>query len=202
MDSLRLVVCADPDCGQEFLLCRRCDRGNRYCSPGCSQRGRQRSLRKARRRHRLSPEDRLDHRDRNRAYRRHRSQRVMEHGSDAESKTCIVLAPAADASTEAEHNHGPTQASDFTVRASDAFDCSRPVGDNTVEGSAATEPVARTCVASPTRRAWQFCAAPCCARCGRQGTRIRYETLSRLANRHGGRKLPVPRHRWQPARAP
>ena len=32
MDSLRLVICVRPDCRQLFYLCRRCDRGQRYCS--------------------------------------------------------------------------------------------------------------------------------------------------------------------------
>ncbi len=53
-------------CGRAFAVCRACDRGHRYCGRSCAGAGRRRSVRKARRRHRASPEGRADHRDRER----------------------------------------------------------------------------------------------------------------------------------------
>ena len=61
---------AVPLCSGVFLLCRRCDRRYRYCSPECSALGRRMSARVARKNHQESPEGKLDHRDRQaRAYR-------------------------------------------------------------------------------------------------------------------------------------
>ena len=62
-----------------FTICAACDRGHAYCSAPCRQAGRLRSLRAARARHQRSLEGRLDHRDRQRAYRQRR--RVTDHTS-------------------------------------------------------------------------------------------------------------------------
>jgi len=80
--TLRLARC--PRCQTVFAICRRCDRGHVYCSPRCSAEGRSESLRRARRRHRMSSEGRLDHRDRERDRRRRRrceAARVGDHPS-------------------------------------------------------------------------------------------------------------------------
>lgn len=63
-------------CSAEFLVCRSCDRGQRYCSGPCARVGRTDRQRLARRRHQASPEGLLDHRDRNRSWRQRR--RVMD----------------------------------------------------------------------------------------------------------------------------
>jgi len=75
----RLAVC--PRCGTPFGVCRACDRGHVYCGRACSGLARRDSRRRARRRHRQSPEGRLDHRDRERARRRRRREaaRVGDH---------------------------------------------------------------------------------------------------------------------------
>lgn len=56
-------------CNGLFAICASCDRGQAYCSPACRTAARQDSVRAARRRHRQSPEGRLDHRDHQRAFR-------------------------------------------------------------------------------------------------------------------------------------
>ena len=61
--------CAAPDCRARFFICSHCDRGHRYCSHPCRFRSRTAQLREARRRHQHSIEGRLDHRDRQHAYR-------------------------------------------------------------------------------------------------------------------------------------
>jgi hypothetical protein len=73
---LRLRVCFGNECRAVFFLCSRCDRGQRYCSLACRERARIEQRRRANPRHQQSPEGRLDHRDRQRAYRercRHRA---------------------------------------------------------------------------------------------------------------------------------
>jgi hypothetical protein len=97
--TLRLARC--PRCQSVFALCRRCDRGHVYCSPRCSAEARSESLRCARRRHRLSPEGRLDHRDRERARRGRRrleAIRVGDHPSASISASVSVEPPRIAAS--------------------------------------------------------------------------------------------------------
>lgn len=64
-----------------FYLCRHCDRGQRYCSPRCREKSRRLQRREANRRHQQSLEGRLDHRDRQRAYRQRRRARVTDQSS-------------------------------------------------------------------------------------------------------------------------
>jgi len=64
-------------CNAVFVICRSCDRGQRYCSPGCRVRALREQRRRANRRHQHSPEGRLDHRDRQREYRKRCAQRCV-----------------------------------------------------------------------------------------------------------------------------
>ena len=75
-------------CNRPFAICAACDRGHAYCSPGCRAAARQACLRAARRRHRASPEGRLDHRDHQRAYRA----RVRDHSSRHPSPAATLSA--------------------------------------------------------------------------------------------------------------
>ncbi len=98
VESLRLARC--PRCQRLFAICSHCDRGHVYCGPSCSEGARRDSLRRARRRHRRSPEGRLDHRDRERERRIRRrlfQARVGDHPS-ATLEPVIKLAPALDPS--------------------------------------------------------------------------------------------------------
>ena len=81
---LRLRLCRNTDCRNLFFICTCCDRGQRYCSSDCRSQARCRQLRAANRRHQRSVEGRLDHRDRQRAYRCRRfPRRVTDQGSQA-----------------------------------------------------------------------------------------------------------------------
>lgn len=87
-------------CQVLFALCRHCDRGQVYCGPGCSVPARTECLRRARRRHRQSPEGRLDHRDRERERRRRRrleAARVGDHPSAPPSPSVTVESPPENA---------------------------------------------------------------------------------------------------------
>ena len=78
----RQLFCRGSGCGVMFYICRSCYRGQVYCGDGCRGRMRREQKRRAKRRHQQSREGRLDHRDRQRAYRgRCRLRRVTDHTS-------------------------------------------------------------------------------------------------------------------------
>ncbi len=91
--TARLARC--PGCLEPFSICKSCDRGHVYCGPRCSAEARSLSLRRARRRHRQSPEGRLDHRDRERDRRRRRRQQVARVGDhpSAPGETSVTVVP-------------------------------------------------------------------------------------------------------------
>jgi len=68
-------------CRRPFFICRSCDRGHVYCGERCRREGYARHRQAARARHQRSPEGRLDHRDRQRAYRARRRSRVTDQSS-------------------------------------------------------------------------------------------------------------------------
>lgn len=76
-----------------FYLCRHCDRGQRYCSSRCREKSRRLQRREANRRHQQSPEGRLDHRDRQRAYRRRLQARVTDQSSQPASLRANLPVP-------------------------------------------------------------------------------------------------------------
>jgi len=81
---LRQRFCLGQGCQSVFFIRTHCDRGHRYCSTECRDHARRRQRRAANGRHQRSPEGRLDHRDRQQAYRcrqRPAQPRVTDQGS-------------------------------------------------------------------------------------------------------------------------
>jgi len=78
---LRQLFCRAVDCGAMFFICLSCYRGQTYCSQPCRQKNRREQLRRANRRYQQSVEARLDHRDRQRQYRRRCCGRVTDQSS-------------------------------------------------------------------------------------------------------------------------
>jgi hypothetical protein len=74
-------------CNAVFCICCSCDRGHRYCSPECRVLALREQRRRANRRHQHSPEGRLDHRDRQREYRKRCAQRRVTDKSSSEITT-------------------------------------------------------------------------------------------------------------------
>jgi hypothetical protein len=62
-------------CHALFVICRSCDRGQRYCNAWCRLAAWCEQQRQANRRHQRSPGGRADHRDRQQAYRKRCAQR-------------------------------------------------------------------------------------------------------------------------------
>jgi hypothetical protein len=87
-----------------FFICSLCDRGQVYCSPTCRGIARRLQLRAANLRHQRSEEGRLDHRDRQRDYRRRlardafasAAKSVTDHGSYPHPSCDIVCATLRD----------------------------------------------------------------------------------------------------------
>ncbi len=94
-DVLRQRVCRWRECNSIFWICRSCDRGHQYCSHDCRTQARREQRRAANRRHRKTPEGRLDQRDRQRAYRqRLASFSVMDQGSPDALASGSIIPPA------------------------------------------------------------------------------------------------------------
>jgi hypothetical protein len=97
----RQRFCQSSNCRSLFLICSHCDRGQRYCSLDCRLQSRIEQVRAARRRHQQSPEGRLDHRDRQRAYRRRKADSsagssaisVTDHASKASLDSATIASP-------------------------------------------------------------------------------------------------------------
>lgn len=65
-----LIICRS--CKSTLLICRSCYRGHSYCSITCRDLGYKDRRKAARKRYAATPEAKLDHRDRNRSYRKRR----------------------------------------------------------------------------------------------------------------------------------
>ena len=106
MDKAEAERCQSPlqiqclACGSEFVICRHCYRGHRYCSSGCRDHGYERARKKARQRYAKTIEAKADHRDRMRVYRKRLVQAcslqisVMDKSS-GQSRTPILCARTA-----------------------------------------------------------------------------------------------------------
>jgi hypothetical protein len=97
----RQLFCRSATCGVMFFICRRCYRGQAYCSDSCRHTMRRQQRRKANRRYQQDLEIRLDHRDRQREYRKRRCQsRVTDQSSPRECGWGSITEPLAKTETE------------------------------------------------------------------------------------------------------
>lgn len=104
MEPLRQAQCAG--CTRIFFVCRRCERGQIYCSPECREQGRRRAHSRANARHQASEEGRLDHRDRQRAYVARRRAMTDTGSKDLakRSKVCGAAEPMLPTNGSLEHS--------------------------------------------------------------------------------------------------
>lgn len=91
---LRLRFCLVPECRAMFFVCKRCDRGQRYCSPQCRKAGRCQQRREANSRYQRTERGLLAHLLRQRIYRQKRSTTtVTDQGSLSLAQTGPKLHP-------------------------------------------------------------------------------------------------------------
>lgn len=83
-DSARIFFCANLECRQLAIICRSCDRGNRYCSNKCACLARRKAQRRASSKYQQSSTGRLHHAARQEAYRRRQLEKVTHQGSPKE----------------------------------------------------------------------------------------------------------------------
>lgn len=147
-------------CGKAVTICRRCDRGQRYCGSDCSQSARRESRRAAGSRYRKTPAGRQGAARRQRCYRERQRLRVTHHGfaygkqahSEGTSAAAMVAAvnflpleepheqARPDAAIRGNESPSPAGPTDTTETA------------NTTERPEHTDPREATC---------HFCGQPC-----------------------------------------
>ena len=115
-EPFRQRFCRAVGCGVRFFLCRACDRGQRYCSAACRAQARAQQRRAARQRHQRSHAGRLDHRDRQRAYRRRLA--VRHHTAVTTPTSEITATPPTSPSENVTDHASATQPSSGKVRVS------------------------------------------------------------------------------------
>ena len=103
----RQLFCRAASCGEMFFICLSCYRGQTYCSAECRQKARREQLRQANRRYQRSLEARLDHRDRQREYRRRHFCGVTDQSSPTPSScgrigSALALVSTPPASEESD----------------------------------------------------------------------------------------------------
>jgi hypothetical protein len=127
VDSFRFIVCERADCRQVFFLCRRCDRGDRYCSRACAQRARHATLRAAGRRYQQSRPGRRQHAARQARYRgRGAAREKVTHQTSRAPGSCgIVALPAAPSVTPAAEQEEPSDAAAAAARSPVPLWCTR-----------------------------------------------------------------------------
>jgi hypothetical protein len=80
-ESARIFNCGNPSCHRLKVICRACDRGQRYCGRACANLGRRKSLKKIGERYQGTSKGKLHHAARQAAYRRRQMEKVTHHTS-------------------------------------------------------------------------------------------------------------------------
>lgn len=79
MQTSRLYHCCR--CNAQVIICRRCDRGQRYCTNGCSQNARAASLKRAGKKYQESRPGRVNNAARQQRFRQCQKEKVTHHRS-------------------------------------------------------------------------------------------------------------------------
>ncbi len=90
-DSPRQFVCARPACRALVRLCRRCDRGNIYCSRACAREARRESLHRAGARYQRSERGRQNRNARQQRWLDRRAEKMTHQGSHKPAVAPVLL---------------------------------------------------------------------------------------------------------------
>lgn len=105
MADCREFTCAI--CGKTVYVCRRCDRGQRYCSPECARKARHASIRRAAERYRRTAQWRAGNARRQRAFYLRQLQRqknLTHHSSHRGFPFVTIVAPRVAAASSLQIN--------------------------------------------------------------------------------------------------
>lgn len=170
-----MARCGWGECGAIFHVCRRCDRGQRYCSSACRVAARGRCLREARQRHQQSREGRQDHADRQRDYRA-RMRSVTEHGPRNLPTNSKVCARADMDAAAKEHEHAEAVDGRIAGSGSDPRDrAARQRNDSEGASRQRPKPPLRAAMAARSGGSVAGDGGPRCAFCGQWGRWSRRE---------------------------
>lgn len=86
--SSRLFQCQR--CQAQVIVCRRCDRGQRYCAQGCAEKARTQSLKRAAKKYQTGRVGRFNNAERQRRFRARQREKVTHQGS-IKIPRCAVL---------------------------------------------------------------------------------------------------------------
>lgn len=81
-EANRMATCARDCCRQLFAICGRCDRGRRYCSPGCARTARREQLRRTGQQYQQSARGRSTHAIHQARYRARKTGVTHQPGSE------------------------------------------------------------------------------------------------------------------------
>ena len=121
-----------------FFLCRRCDRGDRYCSRACARQARHATLRAASRRYQQSRRGRGYHAARQARYRRRRDPREkVTHQTSPAPRPCgMVTAPTVRTVTRTVAQEEPADDADASHSRHAVSPCAVPAAGGPVASSA------------------------------------------------------------------
>lgn len=140
--TARLFLCAR--CRVQVVLCRRCDRGNRYCGQVCRGQARAEARRLAAQRYQRSRRGRLAHAERSRHW---RQRQALARGDDAQKVTHQGCLPAALSAPLASWTHDKLSVA-LAEQATDA------ALDPTIEASTHSA-LAQPAIATPAWSCWR-----------------------------------------------
>jgi hypothetical protein len=120
-DDCRLFNCQH--CERQLRVCRRCDRGQRYCSGACQVKGRRRSVGRANARYQHTPRGARFHAARQARWRERQKNKVTYHRlaeRAVRAKLCSVVVSERRADDITDEAHRVVRC-DFCARALDGF---------------------------------------------------------------------------------
>ena len=94
-NSSRLYHCVR--CHAQVIICRHCDRGQRYCTHGCSQVARHESLKRANKKYQTSRMGRFNNASRQKRFRQRQQQKVTDQSSHLRATCGVVIKPLRNA---------------------------------------------------------------------------------------------------------
>ena len=193
MDDLRQVQCVVADCGRVFFLCRRCDRGHVYCVDGRhdAERAtrRQEQKRAHWRKHSAKRKTSVRTRRWRKRQRKMERQRKIETDIGSAEVGQVAIVSGAERSTvtvtvessREETTNGIDLDGDRPKPGDDASDRHDGAERHDIEGAAGDRAEAPSCPGNAARSSGTVAGttSPRCALCGRRGSFVRLQPVSR-----------------------
>lgn len=96
-------------CNVEVAICRRCDRGHRYCGPKCSKAARRASVRRAGDAYQKTERGRANHAARQQQYDEREATKLTHQGPPVEEEVCVMELSLAEVAPKPPSDEAETQ---------------------------------------------------------------------------------------------